>query len=150
MLRVCALTFKWPHDLKAHQTREWHHFDKLQNAVSAKTVQTSKLEKRKQMQNMLDKVQWGDIQIENWWNFKYLGSQFETGGDQLSDVHKRVEMVKVKQRHGKMRHIWLGVKRHPRKDETVSVCYQHMFDHDIWCRGVVYRRRCLQSVERSQ
>ena len=55
------------------------------------------------MQNRLPKVQWGDIQIDNCWHFKYLGAQFEAGGGQLYDVRKRVAMAK--QRHDKMRHI---------------------------------------------
>ena len=96
---VCARTFKRPQDLKAHCTRERHHLDKLQSAVSAKAVHAAKLTKRKQMQHMLPKVQWGDIQIDNCWHFKYLGSQFEAGGGQLYDVRKRVAMTK--QRHGK-------------------------------------------------
>ena len=42
--------------IKAYRTRERHHLDKLQSVSSAKTVQAAKLEKRKQIQHMLDKV----------------------------------------------------------------------------------------------
>ena len=60
--------------------------------------------KRKEQQKILSKVKWGDEEAANTWQAKFLGSMFEAGGAQMSDVLIRI--VRVRQRFGKMRHFW--------------------------------------------
>ena len=60
--------------------------------------------KRIEQQKLLSKVKWGDEEARNSWRAKYLGSMFEAGGAQMSDVHIRI--ARARQRFGKMRNIW--------------------------------------------
>ena len=58
----------------------------------------------------MPKVKWGDTEADNSWLFKYLGSYFEAGGDEMPDVRIRIAMAR--QRFGKMRHIWRDNELH--------------------------------------
>ena len=100
---VCARTFKRKQDLKAHKTRTGHHFQKQKDKVTATAVRAVKLQKRTDMQNVFPKVRWGEIETDNTWRFKYLGSILEAGGGHMADVERRVTMTT--QRFGKMRHM---------------------------------------------
>ena len=50
--------------------------------------------KRKAQQKLLPAVKWNDEEAENQWQSKYLGSMFETGGDQIADVKIRIARAK--------------------------------------------------------
>ena len=56
------------------------------------------------MQNNFPKVAWGDKEAANSWQFKYLGSIYEAGGDEMTDVKTRIAMAVT--RFGKLRHLW--------------------------------------------
>ena len=60
--------------------------------------------KRKEQQKLLPSVKWDEKESENQWRSKYLGSIFEAGGGQMTDVQTRI--ARARQRFGKMRHIW--------------------------------------------
>ena len=55
--------------------------------------------KYKAAQAALPRVHWGDKPAENCWQFEYLGSIFEAGGDQMPDARA------PENRHGKAE-IW--------------------------------------------
>ena len=62
------------------------------------------IEKRKEMQKKMPKAKWGEKEADNCWLFKYLGSIYEAGGGEMTDVKRRIAMTR--QRFGRMRHIW--------------------------------------------
>ena len=80
------------------------HHEEQRKKITATAAVDAVQQKRKIMQNMLPKVKWGDIEAENTWQFIYLGSLFEAGGGDMSDVRRRIAMVT--QRFGKLRHLW--------------------------------------------
>ena len=49
-------------------------------------------------------VHWGDKEVQNTWQFPYLGSMFVADGDNMPDVVRRIAMAKA--RFGKLRHLW--------------------------------------------
>lgn len=53
--------------------------------ITATTIHNAITEKRKEMQKML---QWGKLNVDNCWQFKYLGSIYEVGGGEMTDVKK--------------------------------------------------------------
>ena len=55
------------------------------------------------MQKEKPKVKRGEVEDENAWRSKYLGSIWEAGGSYMTDVERRTAMVKT--RFGKMRHM---------------------------------------------
>ena len=57
-----------------------------------------------QAQERLPKVKWGDEDVDNCWQFPYLGSLFQPDGDQMPDIRARCAMAKT--RAGTLRHIW--------------------------------------------
>ena len=62
------------------------------------------MEKIKVMQNDLPKGRWGEHEADNTLLFNYLGSIFEAGGGEMTDVRARIAMTM--QRFGKLRNIW--------------------------------------------
>ena len=64
-------------------------------------VKKTKLEER---QDKLEKVFWGEQQVDNCWIFEYLGSLFQADGDQTPDIKRRIAMAVA--RAGKLREIW--------------------------------------------
>ena len=90
-------------DLKAHRTREGHREEKTYKTTKTVTAD-AKLAKRKRMQKQLSNAKWGELEAENAWHIKYLGSIFEAGGGQMADVRARIAMAR--QRFGKMHHLW--------------------------------------------
>ena len=56
------------------------------------------------MQKLLLKARWGEQEAENCWDFKYLGSIYEAEGGEMTDVKKRIVMVRT--RFGQVRHMW--------------------------------------------
>ena len=89
--------------MKAHKTRSKHHEEQREKVTKTATVDAI-LKKRKAMQDQWPKVKWEDIESENTWQFTYLGSIFEAGGGDMSDVRRRITMAT--QRFGKLRHLW--------------------------------------------
>ena len=100
---VCGRTYKRKQDLKAHQTRKQHR-DTDKPATTTTAVRDAKAEKRKQQQKSLPTVRWHEKEVQTSWRFPYLGSLFEAGGGNMSDVHRRIAMAKA--RFGKLRHLW--------------------------------------------
>ena len=98
-----GLTTKRAQDLKGHMTRAGHHECKT-HKVTATAVTDAKTAKRIEMQQQLPKVKWGQREIKNAWRSKYLGSIFEAGGSQMTDVRTRIAMAS--QRFGKIHHLW--------------------------------------------
>ena len=49
-------------------------------------------------------MQWGDLDVNNCLQFPYLGSIFQTDGDQMPDIRSKCERAKA--RAGTLRHIW--------------------------------------------
>ena len=95
-------TNKNPRFLKAHITRSNHNWNKTRAHLQAKRdIKKSKLEER---QNNLEKVFWGEKQVDNCWVFEYLGSLFQADGDQSTDIKRRIAMAVA--RAGKLREIW--------------------------------------------
>ena len=52
----------------------------------------------------LPKVRWDDKEVDNAWQCEYLGSTFQSDGQHLPDVRRRIAMAM--QRSGTLRHIW--------------------------------------------
>lgn len=61
---ICAKSFKRDQDLKAHRTRSGHSVDK-KFAPSTAAVSAVRLQKRKEQQDSLPKVKWGDVPADN-------------------------------------------------------------------------------------
>ena len=61
---VCAKTYKRAQDLKAHKTRQKHHFDNTPR-VTTTAIKDATLAKRKEMQQALPKVKWGTRETQN-------------------------------------------------------------------------------------
>ena len=59
---------------------------------------------RREQQQSLPKVKWGEQDADNCWQFVYLGSVFQADGDVMVDVRRRVAMAQA--RAGKPRHVW--------------------------------------------
>ena len=129
---VCTKTFRRAQDLKAHRTRQKHHEKK--NATTTKTaVKEAVLKKRTEMQKELPKVKWGELEIENSWRFKYLGSIFEAGGGCMADVRTRIAMAR--QRFGKMRHIWHDNELHANLRQRLykaCICSMLTYGSEAW------------------
>ena len=102
---MCGWTCRKSNDhryLKTHIKRAKHKWKKRRAHLTAKRdVKKDKLE---EMQNALLHVHWGDLKIENVWQFEYLGSIFQADGDQLPDIRRRVAMAIT--RAGQLRNIW--------------------------------------------
>ena len=49
-------------------------------------------------------MKWRDEEVDNCWQFSYLGSLFQSDGDQMSDI--RVRCAMTKSCAGELRHIW--------------------------------------------
>ena len=47
----------------------------------------------KMAQDKLPKVKWGDEDVDNSWQFPYLGSIFQADGDQMPDIRARCAMT---------------------------------------------------------
>ena len=97
---MCAKVYKRRQDLKAHQTKTKHHFDRQRDKVTKTAIAAAVTMKRKEMQKEKPTVKWGEIEAENVWCSKYLDSIFETGDIHLPDVERRIDVVKT--RFGKM------------------------------------------------
>ena len=100
---VCAKTYRRRQDLKT-QKRVTSHFLKHKTHVTKTAVAAVIAEKRKKMQNSWPKVKWGSVEVDNWWQSKYLGVIFQADGGQFTDVMRQIDMAKT--RFGKMSHIW--------------------------------------------
>ena len=105
-MEFCAKTFKRRQDLKSHRTRSRHH-DNKQFAPSAVAVSAVRYTKLTEQQESLPKVWCGETPVSNCWRFKYLGSHFDA---QMADV--KIRIVRVRQRFGKMWHIWWNGSLH--------------------------------------
>ena len=139
---VCARAYKRKQDLKAHRTRTGHHFQQQQDKVTATATSAAKLKKRTDMQDKLPKVRWGDLEADNCWRFKYLGSVFDADGGQMADVQRRVAMAT--QRFGKMRHIWKSKSLHIRlrlRLYIASVCSVMTYGSEAWFITDAIRRK---------
>ena len=90
---VCNKTYTRAQDLKAHQTRK-RHSEQKDNMTTTTAIHDAITEKRKEMQKLLPKVQWGRLSADNCWQLKYLGSIYEAGGGELADVKRRIAMAK--------------------------------------------------------
>ena len=88
--------------LETHIRRKKHRWHKRRaNLTEKKEIKLDKLEA---LQDKLPKVRWGDRDVDNCLQFPYLGSIFQTDGDQMSDVRSKCDRAKV--RAGTLRHIW--------------------------------------------
>mgnify|MGYP003327420054 FL=1 len=88
--------------LHTHIRRKKHAWTKPRaHLTERKDIERDKLAAA---QNELPKVKWGDREVENCWQFPYLGSLFQPNGDQMPDVRSRCAMAKM--RAGSLRHIW--------------------------------------------
>ena len=129
---VCCRTFKRPQDLKTHRTRTGHH-DHKQYKRTRTAIIDATTAKRKEQQKLLPKVRWGEVEAENQWRSKYLGSVFEAGGDQMIDVQTRI--ARARQRFGKMRHIWVNKELHTNLRMRLyksSVCSILTYGSEAW------------------
>ena len=100
---TCGRKYARAQDLKAHRTRTGHK-DIDDVKITKTAVEAAKVVKRKAQQSLLPKVMWGSQAASNAWQSKYLGSIFEAGGSQMTDVRARIAMAQT--RFGKLRHIW--------------------------------------------
>ena len=62
---VCARVYRRKQDLKAHQTRTGHHFQKQKRHVTKTAIAAATVEKRKGMQQNRPKVKWGSAEADN-------------------------------------------------------------------------------------
>ena len=99
LCEVCGKVYKRKQDLKAHKTREKHHYHKMIKVSTQAKKEALKI-KMEEAQGMLPTVKWGDKPASNCWTFEYLGSMFTPDGNQETDVRRRIVMAQ--QRHGKM------------------------------------------------
>ena len=100
---TCGKKYKRAQDLKAHRTKTGHSdIDPIK--ITKTAVAAAKVKKRKAEQDLLPKVKWGSQEAANAWQSKYLGSIFEAGGSQMTDVRTRIAMAQT--RYDKLRHIW--------------------------------------------
>ena len=100
---ACGRKYARAQDLKAHRTRTGHKdIDDIK--ITKTAVEAAKVVKRKAQQSLLPKVMWGSQAASNAWQSKYMGSIFEAGGSQMTDVRARIAMAQT--RFGKLRHIW--------------------------------------------
>ena len=100
---TCGRKYARAQDLKAHRTRTGHKdIDDIK--ITKTAVEAAKVVKRKAQQSLLPKVMWGSQAASNAWQSKYMGSIFEAGGSQMTDVRARIAMAQT--RFGKLRHIW--------------------------------------------
>ena len=106
---ICCKTYKRAQDLKAHRTREGH-YDHKKHAVTKTAYKDAELQMRKEEQESLPKVKWGDLEAKNAWQTRYLGAIFEAGGGCMTDIRARIAMAR--QRFGKLRHIWINKELH--------------------------------------
>ena len=90
---ICCRTFARPQDLKTHRKRSGH-FDHKQHKQTRTAVVDAITAKRKAQQKLLPTVKWGDEVARNQWRSKYLGSTFEAGGDEMTDVQIRIARAK--------------------------------------------------------
>ena len=90
-----------PRYVKAHQKRKGHQWNKRRAHTTAK--RDVKRNKLKQLQQQEEKVRWGSREVENCWNFKYLGALFQPDGDHMPDVREKI--ARAKKRAGQLRHI---------------------------------------------
>ena len=88
--------------LKTHIRRRKHEWKKRRAHLTER--QDIKKDKMKIAQEKLPKVKWGDEDVDNCWQFPYLGSIFQADGDQMPDIRARCAMAKS--RAGTLRHIW--------------------------------------------
>ena len=129
---VCCKSFKRAQDLRGHKTRMKHHDEKT-HKITATSKKDVILEKRKQMQRELPNVMWGEKKAENAWISKYLGSLFEAGGGQMTDVRARIAMAL--QRFDKMRHLWRDNALHQNlriRLYKATVCSILTYDSEAW------------------
>ena len=61
---ICCRDYSRAQDLKAHKTREGHHAHKRET-VTRTAVEDAKLQKRKDMQEDLPHVRWGNLEVDN-------------------------------------------------------------------------------------
>jgi len=139
---VCAKVYKRRQDLKAHQTKAKHHFERQRDKVTKTAIAAAVTRKRKEMQKEKPKVKWGEIEAENAWCSKYLVSIFEAGVSHLPDVERRIVMAKT--RFGKMRHIWKNKALHLRlrlRLYIASVCSILTYGSEAWNINEVVRKK---------
>ena len=60
---VCAKVYKRQQDLKAHQTKEKHHFERQRDKVTKTAIAAAVTMKRKEMQKENPKVKWGRLKL---------------------------------------------------------------------------------------
>ena len=89
--------------MKGHKTRESYH-DRKTHEVTATVVSDAKTKKWIKMQELLPKVKWSVKEIMKVWRFRYRGSIFEVGGNQMTNVRSKI--ARTTQRFGKMKHLW--------------------------------------------
>ena len=130
---VCNNTFNRMQDLKACRTRMGYD-DQKNRKTTKMTVRDSKLKKRKDMQDDLSKVKWVEMDENNSWMFKYLGSYFEAGGTHMPDL--RILIASAVTRFGKLRQIWTDKDLHFNlRMRLYKVCICSVAD-DVWIRGM--------------
>ena len=88
--------------LKTHVRRKKHGWTKRRSCQTER--KEIKKDKLKAAQNRLPKVKWGEEVVANCWQFPYLGSLFQSDGDQMPDIRARCAMAKT--RAGTLRYIW--------------------------------------------
>ena len=88
--------------LKTHIRRKQHRWSKRRSHLAER--KDIKLKKLTELQKQLPKVRWGNKDIDNSLLFLYLGSLFQTDGDQTPDVLSKC--ARTKARAGTLRHIW--------------------------------------------
>ena len=129
---VCCRTFARPQDLKTHRKRSGH-YDSKQYKKTRTAVIDAITAKRKEQQKLLPTVKWDNEEAQNTWRAKYLGSTFEAGGDQMTDVQIRI--ARARQRFGKMRHIWANKQLHVNLRMRLyksSVCSILTYGSEAW------------------
>ena len=128
---VCEKTFKRPQDLKTHRTKT-KHYDDVQDKISPAAERKSmEVKKKKYSPRCRPAVKWGNKSADNCCHFEYLGVIVQVDGKQMSDVRRRVVMVRQRH-HGKMWNVWASSKIHLRlKLCLLSVCCGCVIGDDI-------------------
>ena len=89
--------------LKSYLTRKRHHWNHTRDHLTEKKdVLKDKLEAQ---HAALPKVRWDDEEVDNAWQCEYLGSIFQSDGQHLPDIRRRIAMVM--QRLGSLRHSYM-------------------------------------------
>ena len=108
----CVKAFKRSQDLKRHCTVAGHGKHKHAFKTTKTAVKEAVKNARKEQQEALPHVKWGDKSATNCWQMIYLGSVFQADGDVVPDVVRRIAMAQT--RAGQLRHVWSAAILHLR------------------------------------